>query len=350
MNLANDMNAWREAVLELDRYVERTESVDTATIDTLFEKAWLPTLLPEFSLYGSEQVIHQRLGQFDTASVQEIWGGMTMPDKLGFMQQIDNELITSGDPNFMAARYPWVQDGYGGVSQNSEAYYKERLKIVKGNRAVQTGSAKNRLRIIEKYGLKPKVVASLDLVRSLVTYMDQRKAWMMRTRRYLRRCVERAADKHDTTIERVEHSTIERLAAGNLSPLCGGTYLHEQFYDLNADEASLAWEWYVAFRASHSVLKGVTASGGGRHFINGHVFIAHSPQDAMPDDSILVVPFTSPSYVPLMRNARGARNRPRGHDVACGYRRPGVRTTVYRGHETGHKVTQERRQSGAGPS
>ncbi|MDR1032982.1 MAG: phosphoenolpyruvate synthase, partial [Candidatus Nomurabacteria bacterium] len=39
------------------------------------------------------------------------------------------------------------------------------------------------------------------------------------------------------------------------------------------------------------------------HFVSGIVFIASSPTDPVPDGAVLVVPITSPSYVPLMKKA-----------------------------------------------
>ncbi len=49
---------------------------------------------------------------------------------------------------------------------------------------------------------------------------------------------------------------------------------------------------------------GIVASNGGKHFINGEVAIVTNPTDVVEDGKIVVVPSTSPSYVPLMRNAK----------------------------------------------
>lgn len=48
----------------------------------------------------------------------------------------------------------------------------------------------------------------------------------------------------------------------------------------------------------------MVACNGGKHFIHGEVVIVTSPTDLVPDGKIVVVPSTSPSYVPLMRKAK----------------------------------------------
>jgi pyruvate,water dikinase len=52
------------------------------------------------------------------------------------------------------------------------------------------------------------------------------------------------------------------------------------------------------------VVEGVVANTGGRHFVSGEVAVLDSHTDPVDDDKILVVPSTSPGWVPLMRHAR----------------------------------------------
>lgn len=74
---------------------------------------------------------------------------------------------------------------------------------------------------------------------------------------------------------------------------------------IDEDSTHELWQRYVDFKASTSAVSGIVASNGGKHFINGEVAIVTSPTDVVPDGKIVVVPSTSPSYVPLMRKAKG---------------------------------------------
>jgi phosphohistidine swiveling domain-containing protein len=303
--LAQDRQHWHAAVETLDNYFAGTKELDIHIVSDLFEKCWQPTILAEFSLYGAEAVLHQRLARFNDRDRQEIWGGMTLPDQPTFVQRIDAELALSAKPAAIAVAYPWIQDGYNGTFNTAEKYFKERLRVVKKNVVTQFGSEKKRLAIIAGHRLTKHEIRTLGLARELSLFMDERKLWMMRTRTYIQRVAEQASSVLlAINLKAAYETTLEGLAAGTAEPYFGVTFLGGKSINLSRDDVSLAWDWYVEFRASHTVLRGIVASSGGRHFMNGDVFIAQSPEDAMPDNAVLVVPSTSPSYVPLMRKAR----------------------------------------------
>lgn len=73
---------------------------------------------------------------------------------------------------------------------------------------------------------------------------------------------------------------------------------------INQERTGELWQRYVDFKTSSNVVKGVVASNGGRHFTTGKVQIVKTPTDNVDKDMIIVVPSTSPSYVPLMRQAK----------------------------------------------
>ena len=52
------------------------------------------------------------------------------------------------------------------------------------------------------------------------------------------------------------------------------------------------------------MLKGLVASSGNYHFINGEVVVITESTKHVDEGKILVCPMTSPSYVPLMRKAK----------------------------------------------
>ncbi len=299
----DDYHAWQVAAGELDKYFENKE-IDISTAQELFKSAWGHTLVAEFSLYGAETVLIERLSRFSEKDRQEIWGIMTLPDQPTFMQQLDVELSKTANPAAMAKKYPWIEDGYSGVFNDAASYFTKRLKTVKDDIILHSSSAEKRSSVAEEHDLKPNEVSALDLARELSVFMDERKAWMMRTRGYIKKIAEAAQETLGLTVEEINHTTLERLASGKSEPYFGWSFLKGTSVMLTKEDVNLAWDWYVEFRASKAVLKGLVASSGGRHFINGEVFVAQTPQDAMPSDAVLVVPSTSPSYVPLMRNAR----------------------------------------------
>ncbi len=108
--------------------------------------------------------------------------------------------------------------------------------------------------------------------------MDDRKAWMMQTRKLITQ-----------TIGDIEH---------------GWFFKDGKASAISKDDAHQLWQRYIEFKTSTSAVVGIVASNGGKHFINGEVVVVASPTDTVEDGKIIVVPSTSPSYVPLMRNAK----------------------------------------------
>jgi phosphohistidine swiveling domain-containing protein len=299
-----DVKTYREAVNELDDFMGVNSSIDIGRLRDLLLKVWRPTLPGEFALYGAEAVLNKRLDRLAPNDKIKVWGTMTLPDQPTFMQQIDIELARTKDAAGMAKKYPWIQNGYSGVSADAEKYFTDRLKVVKGNTELGSGSPEKRRAIAEKYKLTSDEVRALDLARNLAEFMDERKAWMMRSRRYILTTAKQIEREQSLPLAALEQTPLGSLAAGKIHPYHGWSFLNGTHREFTAQDAALAWDWYIEYRASKAVLQGIVVSNGGRHFINGEVFVAHKPTDSMPDDAVLVVPSTSPSYVPLMRKAR----------------------------------------------
>ena len=269
--LNEDIAAWHKVSKTLDHLTDKLFT------DALLE-AWKHTLFAEFSLYGAESSLAKRLKRFSASDRQEIWGAFTVPDNSTFLGRMDKELLSSKDPLAMAKKYPWIEDGYDGVSHSATKYFTRRLKMLQEEHEDKSETKKDRVELAKKFGLSQAEVRMLTLARELAEFMDDRKAWMMQTRRLIKEPI--------------------------------GDIEHGWFYDMgeaaSVDEknAKELWERYVDFKTSSSVVKGLVASNGGRHFINGEVVIVDSPTDIVSNDKVLAVPSTSPSYVPLMRKAR----------------------------------------------
>lgn len=271
-NLINaDQNEWRRLTATL-------KNLDAKKVLPALISAWDKTIFAEFALYGAESYIADRLSRFDSKARQEIWGAFTVPDNLTFLARIDAELAVSKDPVAMAEKYPWVEDGYAGVSANAKEYFTKRLKIV-GNvsDAVQDNTEK-RAELTHTRLLSQEEVEALTLARQLAEFMDDRKAWMMQTRRLI-----------NQSANNIEH---------------GWFFSDGKTASLDSQDAHELWERYVDFKTSSSAVVGIVASNGGRHFVNGEIAIVDSPTDLVDEGKIIVVPSTSPSYVPLMRKAK----------------------------------------------
>jgi len=280
---ANAFNDFAESIFvayekrdKLDEDMRRWQKAAINTND--LNEAWSHTLFAEFSLYGAESVLLKRLKRFDGNIRQTIWGAFTIPDNSTFMGRIDKELLKSRDPDGVAKRYPWIEDGYNGTYNRATAYFIERLKVLEQNPDNHTEQKQDRKTLARKFNLTNDEVRALNLARKLAVFMDERKAWMMQTRRSIIK------------------STIKFQN--------GWLFNNGQSSKLDAKTANELWERYVDFKVSSTAVKGIVASNGGRHFINGEVSVISGPTDTVADDRILVVPSTSPSYVPLMRKAR----------------------------------------------
>jgi len=272
-DLEADMGRWKEVVTGLPKLYGGQFS------DALL-KAWRYTLFPEFALYGARSVVMEQLSRLAEDQRQTVWGTFIAPDKPTFIAQIDEELIAGASPSQLAAKYPWIQDGYSGVLGGAKEYFESRIKVleeVEPNKVTQV-TKEDRKQVADKFGLKPSEIGALDLTRQLAEFMDDRKAWMMQTRRLI---------KH--ALCDIEH---------------GWLYDKGNVVDINEQDTKTLWDHYVDFKTPNDLVKGVTASTGGKHFVEGEVAVITSHTDAMANGVIMVVPATSPTYVPLMRKAK----------------------------------------------
>lgn len=226
--------------------------------------AWYHTEFAELSLYGAETALIKRLSRFDADERQEIWSVFTVPDKPTFLNRIDGELATSRNPQELAEKYAWVQDGYDGVANNAESYFAKRLEIVADGIAESVNNEAKRKELAEKLALSPDEINALTLARRLAKFMDDRKAWMMQTRRLITQ-----------SVGNIEH---------------GWFFEDGKITLIDEDNTHELWQRYVDFKASTSAVSGVVASSGGKHFINGEIVIVTSPTDVVPDGKIVVVP------------------------------------------------------------
>jgi phosphohistidine swiveling domain-containing protein len=242
-------------------------------------KAWLYTELAEFALYGAERFITKQLRRFDERTLPKIWGAFTLLDKSSFLNSLDDELAESGDAKIVAEKYPWIRDGYAGPNDEAQWYFERRLEAIEKDGLPKFADNETiRREMAEKYSLTDDEIKLLALARRLAEFMDDRKAWMMQSRRLITQPV--------------------------------GDIKHGWFFDkgettlIGQDETHELWQRYVDFKSSISELAGVVANTGGRHFISGEVAVLNSHTDPVDNDKILVVPSTSPGWVPLMRHAR----------------------------------------------
>ena len=266
----DDWRAWKQLADKIPT-LEGDERIEALVA------AFKLTERSEFALYGSVSSLSSRLSRLDEESKQEVWAAFLVPDKPTFLSRIAAELLASGDPAELAIRYPWIQDGYDGVKEDAEAYFTARLEMLAGESQRVLESA-DRSEIAARLGLSAEELNALRVARDLAEFMDDRKMWMMETRRFL-----------DRSVGGIEHG-----------------WYYEQGDVVHLPQATTAalWERYVEFRASTNAVTGVVASNGNRHFVSGEVVLVEDPAQPVPADKVVVVPTTSPSYVPMMRNAR----------------------------------------------
>lgn len=144
-DIDRDIRTWKTAVQELDDLMS-ARPIDVVRAHELLVAAWRPTLSAELALYGAEAVINTRLERLEPEARLNVWGGMTLPDEPTFLQRIDIELAKTKDVERIAQKYPWIEDGYGGVATNALDYFRRRLKLVKENDLIQVGSPNKRCR------------------------------------------------------------------------------------------------------------------------------------------------------------------------------------------------------------
>lgn len=269
--LEQDIENWRSSC-------EQLLSLSSQELVNKLVNAWYYTEFAEFSLYGAETALMKRLSRFSADERQEIWTAFTVPDKPTFLNSIDSELAASKNTAELAQKYTWIQDGYDGITDNAASYFTKRLKVMADDIVENIDNKPKRKELTEKLALTADEISALTLARKLAEFIDDRKAWMMQTRRLIKQ-----------SIGSIEHGWF--FADGKVTLI-------------DEDDTHELWQRYVDFKTSTSAVSGIVASNGGKHFVNGEVFVVTNPTDVVPDGKIVVVPSTSPSYVPLMRKAK----------------------------------------------
>ncbi len=275
----------RDAVKEYEAWKVLCEQVDEAAEkkSDIFPKlvgAWEKTIAAEFSLYGAEIVIGNMLSRLNEKQRQEVWQECTLPDDPGFLQRIDNEILGGKSTTELVLSYPWIQDGYFGVTNKAAEYFDKRRDEIAGKTPSKVGDAKRRGAVAEKLRLTKEEMTALDLARALAKFMDDRKQWMMRTRRYLANLKKNSGPEHGCLYDTGTVTELDEKKVANL------------------------WKRYVDYKTVQGDLRGIVASRSEEDIVEGEVTVVDSPNVAVRAESILVTPSTSPSYVPLMRNAK----------------------------------------------
>ncbi len=300
-DLQEDIADWKRAAskIEFDKVYE------PKALSDLLAAAWRPTLIAELALYGGESSITKQLSNYSKDDQRRIIGGFSQPDRPTFINKIDEDVVDLNDPKKLAKKYWWSLSSYAGVGKqvSLEKYYVKRIIDLGGKADVIVGSAENRAHLARVFNLKPTIIKQLNLLRNIAEFMDDRKAWMMQSRSVIQKMVQTIAEKTGQEILHLENCRIDELTDESPQEYYGWTYLKGENISLKKAEVDRAWDWYVSYRAAESVLQGIVSSRGGLHFLSGEVVVVHDPIEQIPEGKIVVVPSTSPSYVPIMRRA-----------------------------------------------
>lgn len=262
---------------DIDRWREKAKNLDNLTGDEFKEcllATWKSTFFAEYALYGAR--CFKRLARLSEKEMQKVYVTFTTPDKPTFMNRIDKELLSSKNPSEIAAKYPWINDGYSGVQGSAEEYFTKRLEILESE-PLNSDIKIDRNDLARELEISREEIEAFCLIRKLIEFMDERKMWMMQTRRLI----------------------TEPLSNIQYGWFFGG----DKSIRISRDETDTLWQRYVSFKSSNQKITGFVASRGGQHLISGDIIVPISSTDNVPNGKILVVPATSPTWVPLMRNA-----------------------------------------------
>ena len=275
-NFVKEIFLYYEKNIDIDEDINKWNELKNKDLVKAFNK----TEFAEFALYGAEGEIFNRLSRFEDKVKRDILTAFATPEDETFLNRLDRELVEKNNYKEMAKLYPWICDGYGGVKgiNESEKYFEERLNVLNGKIPEKTNYIEKREELLSKYDLTSEELKSLELLKKLVKYMDDRKAWMMSSRRDIK---------------------------NNLSNIEYGWYYDgKKSKYLSSEETDKLFDRYVMFQSATGVLKGMVASSGNYHFVSGEVVVIDDSTKQVDEDKILVCPMTSPSYVPLMRKAK----------------------------------------------
>lgn len=283
----NRTDEFSKFVKEIFKYYEKNCNIDEdiKKWNELKDKndlvsAFYQTEMAEFALYGAETEILKRLNRFDEEIRRKIIAAFSTPDEETFLNRLDWELVELNDYKKMAQKNPWICDGYSGIKSIDEAekYFLERLRLLNGKISPKIDFVKKRNELLKLYDISEKELNSLNLLKKLIKYMDDRKQWMMMSRKNIK-----------TSFSKIEY---------------GWYYNGKESKYLSKKVTEELYNRYVSFQSATGILKGIVASNGNHHFVSGEVVVVTDSTTQIDKDKILVCPMTSPSYIPLMRKAK----------------------------------------------
>lgn len=242
--------------------------------------AFYQTEWAEFALYGAETEIFHRLNRFDNEIKRKIIAAFSTPEEETFLNRLDRELVELDDYKKMAKLNDWICDGYSGTKSLAEAesYFFERAKLLNGEISPKIDFLEKKKELLREHNLTKEELKSLELLKKLIKYMDERKEWMMKSRKNINK-----------SFSKIDY---------------GWYYDGKSSRYLSKEQTDELYNRYVLFKSAEGILKGIVASNGNHHFVNGKVEVVTDSTKQIEDDVIIVCPMTSPSYVPLMRKAK----------------------------------------------
>ena len=276
-DFCKQMFIYYENNIDIDEDIEKWKQYRDKNdlVSAFYQTEWA-----EFALYGAETEIFDRLYRFDNEIKRKMIAAFSTPEEETFLNRLDRELVELGDYKEMAKQNSWICDGYSGIKglKEAENYFLERAKLLNGEISPKTDFAKKRKEILDNYDLSDEELKSLELLKKLIKYMDERKEWMMKSRKDIKK-----------TLSKIDY---------------GWYYDGKSSIYLSEEQTNELYDRYVLFKSATGVLKGIVASNGNHHFVNGKVVVVTDSTKQIENDVILVCPMTSPSYVPLMRKAK----------------------------------------------
>lgn len=290
---------------------------------------WYYGFLPEFSNWGGERLLKEKLLKYNKIHFIEIFETLTAPEELSFFQLEEKELIElklnfseTGLKNHQQ-KYYWIRNNYAYTKVLDLDFFRYEIQKIKNPKKkleeiknYPISVKKKKIEVIKKYRLSDEIVNIGNMVTYNICWQDYRKKFIFIANHIITVFLEEISKRKNIEfknlcyyLESELNDLLKNNKKTNVKNRFNGFLMHykenDKLYFYEGIDAYKRVKPFIEFKIDKSQKKfsGIVVSKG--KTIKAHVKILDSPMqmEKMNEGDILVCAMTSPDYIIAMRKA-----------------------------------------------
>ena len=295
---------------------------------------WHHGFMPELSNWGGEELLKQKILEFNKVNFIEIFEKLSAPEEYSFFQVEEMELLKikllDGNEQEEALmehqkKYYWLRNNYGFTEVLAVDYFRKEIENMSRDEAEKKlneikeypGKVKDeKKRIIEKYGISKEIVNIASKVTYCVCWQDLRKKYIFIMSHVLTCFVKEISKRKSIEFNELSYYQMQEIIdflkndvkldmKDRFNGFVQYYYEREGVKIIEGDEANKFIKPYVDIEIDEDQkeIKGMVVSSG--RVVKGLVKIIKTPRNmnGFEDGNVLVAAMTSPDFIVAMRKA-----------------------------------------------